>query len=279
MAEPKYHRILLKISGEALAGEQHRGLDFDVIGGVCDVVKKCAEAGVQVGIVVGGGNFWRGVKDGGGKMERTRADHMNFLAGLVALLIIYSSVAGVASTAISGFFDGCPLESSEGLQVGDEFYKIDGYRVYLQSDVNMPKSEILEWREGLLVGSACEAGELYQAVAGHKSRAELKRIASFYDFLEIQPLCNNRFMLATNVYSTGVSADHFSGLAIDITVDTFPVPFTFAVAIDLPVLSNSFRSTTPLPFTFTTTFRVASLYCASRSGVTRISCTYFVLRA
>ena len=62
---------------------------------------------------------------------------MNFLAGLVALLIIYSSVAGVASTAISGFFDGCPLESSEGLQVGDEFYKIDGYRVYLQSDVNM----------------------------------------------------------------------------------------------------------------------------------------------
>ena len=60
MSEPKYHRVLLKISGEALAGEAHRGLDFDVIGGVCDVVKKCVEKGVQIGIVVGGGNFWRG---------------------------------------------------------------------------------------------------------------------------------------------------------------------------------------------------------------------------
>ena len=76
MSEPKYHRVLLKISGEALAGDARRGLDFDVIGGVCDVVKKCVEAGVQIGIVVGGGNFWRGVKDGGDRMERTRADHM-----------------------------------------------------------------------------------------------------------------------------------------------------------------------------------------------------------
>ena len=76
MREPKYKRVLLKISGEALAGDAHRGLDFAVIGGVCDVIKQCVEAGVQVGVVVGRGNFWRGVKDGGGKMERTRADHM-----------------------------------------------------------------------------------------------------------------------------------------------------------------------------------------------------------
>ena len=53
MNEPKYRRVLLKISGEALAGDAHRGLNFDVIGSVCDVVKQCVEAGVQVGIVVG----------------------------------------------------------------------------------------------------------------------------------------------------------------------------------------------------------------------------------
>lgn len=88
MAQPKYHRILLKISGEALAGAAHRGLDFQVIGSVCDVVKKCVQAGVQVGIVVGGGNFWRGLKDGGDHMERTRADHMGMLATVINALAI-----------------------------------------------------------------------------------------------------------------------------------------------------------------------------------------------
>ena len=92
MSEPKYKRVLLKISGEALAGDAHRGLNFDVVGSVCDVVKRCVEAGVQVGIVVGGGNFWRGLKDGGDRMERTRADHMGMLATTINCLALADSL-------------------------------------------------------------------------------------------------------------------------------------------------------------------------------------------
>lgn len=88
MAKPVYERVLLKISGEALAGDKHTGLDFEVIGRVCDVIRRCIAMGVQVGVVVGGGNFWRGVKDGGGKMERTRADHMGMLATVLNCLAV-----------------------------------------------------------------------------------------------------------------------------------------------------------------------------------------------
>ena len=88
MEQPKYKRVLLKISGEALAGDKHAGLDFQMIGRVCDVVKECLNLGVQVGLVVGGGNFWRGAKDGGGRMERTRADHMGMLATVMNCLAV-----------------------------------------------------------------------------------------------------------------------------------------------------------------------------------------------
>ena len=80
MEQPKYRRVLLKISGEALAGDKHFGLDFQVMGQVADVIKECVAMGVQVGIVIGGGNFWRGVKNGEGYIERSRADHMGMLA-------------------------------------------------------------------------------------------------------------------------------------------------------------------------------------------------------
>jgi uridylate kinase len=85
---PAYKRILLKVSGEALAGEAGRGLDFDVIKAVGQSVKQCVDMGVQVGIVTGGGNYWRGVKDGGGKMERSRADQMGMLATVMNSLAI-----------------------------------------------------------------------------------------------------------------------------------------------------------------------------------------------
>ena len=74
-----YKRVLLKLSGEALAGAEKHGIDPDVVGAICDQVKTIVEMGVEVSIVVGGGNFWRGAKNGH-KMERTTADYMGMLA-------------------------------------------------------------------------------------------------------------------------------------------------------------------------------------------------------
>ncbi len=76
----KYHRVLLKMSGEALAGKAGRGIDFEFTARVCQAVKACMDMGVQVGIVCGGGNYWRGKKDGADNMVRTRADYMGMLA-------------------------------------------------------------------------------------------------------------------------------------------------------------------------------------------------------
>ncbi|MBQ7128590.1 MAG: UMP kinase [Clostridia bacterium] len=84
--EPVYKRILLKLSGEALAGEKGTGLDFDKVLEICASVKKCVDLGTQVGIVVGGGNFWRGRSSG--KMDRTRADHMGMLATVINSLAL-----------------------------------------------------------------------------------------------------------------------------------------------------------------------------------------------
>lgn len=84
--EPKYKRILLKLSGEALAGEKKVGLDYNVITDICQSIKKCADAGVEIGIVVGGGNFWRGRSSGG--MDRTRADHIGMLATAMNALAV-----------------------------------------------------------------------------------------------------------------------------------------------------------------------------------------------
>ena len=80
MSDPVYKRVLIKISGEALAGDNKTGFDFEFMSKVGETVKSCVEMGVEVGIVVGGGNFWRGVKDGAGHIERVSADRMGMLA-------------------------------------------------------------------------------------------------------------------------------------------------------------------------------------------------------
>ena len=82
--EKKYNRVLLKLSGESLAGDEKKGINFDIVETFCKSIKKCVDAGVQVAIVVGGGNFWRGRSSG--KMDRTRADHMGMLATTINAL-------------------------------------------------------------------------------------------------------------------------------------------------------------------------------------------------
>lgn len=78
MPELKYKRVLLKLSGEALAGSKGNGIDAKTVGEICDKIKEIVDLGVKVGIVVGGGNFWRGRN--GHQMERTTADYMGMLA-------------------------------------------------------------------------------------------------------------------------------------------------------------------------------------------------------
>ena len=85
---PKYKRVLLKISGEALAGDAKTGLDFSILNTVADAIGDCIKAGAQVAIVVGAGNFWRGVKNGEGKIERTRSDYMGMLGTTMNALAI-----------------------------------------------------------------------------------------------------------------------------------------------------------------------------------------------
>lgn len=88
--EPKYKRVLLKLSGEALAGSAQHGLDGATISSICSAIKDCADLGVEIAIVVGGGNFWRGRSSG--EMERTRADHIGMLATAMNALAVADSL-------------------------------------------------------------------------------------------------------------------------------------------------------------------------------------------
>ena len=92
MSQMKYRRILLKLSGEALGeGISENvavGLDFAKIHSVCEVIRQCHDLGVQIGLVIGGGNFWRGVKNGSGKMQRSHGDAMGMLATVMNCLAV-----------------------------------------------------------------------------------------------------------------------------------------------------------------------------------------------
>lgn len=92
MAEIMYKRILLKISGEALGEKTDQGdgfgLDFSKVNEVCAAIRQCVDMGVQVGLVIGGGNFWRGVKNGSGKLQRSHADAMGMLATVMNAIAV-----------------------------------------------------------------------------------------------------------------------------------------------------------------------------------------------
>ena len=155
MAKPVYKRVLLKISGEALAGGKGSGLDFEMIGSVCDVIKECLDMGVQVGLVVGGGNFWRGAKNsGGGKMERTRADHIGMLATVMNCLAVadvceQKGIPGRVQTAIEmraiaePYIRGRAIRHLEegrvvifGAGTGNPFFSTDTAAVLRAAEIN-----------------------------------------------------------------------------------------------------------------------------------------------
>ena len=96
MEKPSYQRILLKISGEGLAGEPGRGIDFAFVREMGQVIKACVAQGVQVGLVIGGGNFWRGRASG--EMERTRADQIGMLATAMNALAVADALEHLGLT-------------------------------------------------------------------------------------------------------------------------------------------------------------------------------------
>ena len=102
--EPKYKRVLLKLSGEALAGNNRMGIDYDTVLEISRAIKESADLGTEIAIVVGGGNFWRGRSSG--KMDRTRADHMGMLATVINALALCDALESLdvdvrVQTAIS----------------------------------------------------------------------------------------------------------------------------------------------------------------------------------
>ncbi len=115
----KYKRILLKLSGEALAGEKKVGLDADTMKTVCGGIKKAHDLGAEIGIVVGGGNFWRGRT--GGDMERTTADKIGMLATVMNALAVADTLRQLGASA-------CVMSALEMNQVAEPFVRDNAVR-------------------------------------------------------------------------------------------------------------------------------------------------------
>lgn len=94
----KYKRFLLKISGEALAGSQKHGIDFDAVKETCEMIKKCVETGSEIAIVVGGGNFWRGRSSG--EMDRVKADNIGMLATVMNAVALQDTLEQLGVEAV-----------------------------------------------------------------------------------------------------------------------------------------------------------------------------------
>lgn len=94
----KHKRFLLKISGEALAGSQKHGIDFDAVKETCEMIKKCVETGSEIAIVVGGGNFWRGRSSG--EMDRVKADNIGMLATVMNAVALQDTLEQLGVEAV-----------------------------------------------------------------------------------------------------------------------------------------------------------------------------------
>ncbi len=114
-----YKRVLLKLSGEVLAGDNKMGFDFSVVRTICETVKKCVDMGVEVAIVIGGGNFWRGRSSG--NMDRTRADHMGMLATTINSLALCDEFEQLGTPA-------CVMTAIDMPQIADLYTKRDAVK-------------------------------------------------------------------------------------------------------------------------------------------------------
>ncbi|MBR3955244.1 MAG: UMP kinase [Clostridia bacterium] len=110
----RYKRILLKLSGEVLAGTAGKGIDNDTVRSVCSVIKKCADEGLQIGIVVGGGNFWRGRTSG--DMDRVTADSIGMLATVMNSLALCDGLRQIGCEA-------CVMTSVDMVRVAEPYSK------------------------------------------------------------------------------------------------------------------------------------------------------------